>query len=140
MEKQITKATGWKSQMNRQTISLAKWTAAWVLTMALASFGPTFIWESATWLSLVAILINFGVGLGMILANIRHLKTQDELMRRVHLEAMGLALGLGVVGGLSYSMMDVTNVISVDAEISFLVMFVSITYLVSLLINKRRYQ
>jgi hypothetical protein len=140
MEKQMTKTTDWKNQMNLQTISLAKWTLAWALTIALATFGPTFIWESNTWISFTAILINFGIGLGMILANIRHLNTQDELMRRIHLESMGLSLGIGVVGGLSYSILDISNVISSDAEISHLVMLIAITYLISLILKVRKYK
>ena len=53
---------------------------------------------------------------------------------------MGLALGVGVVGGLSYSLLDTTNVISHNAEISFLVILISLTYLISVLIGLKRYK
>ena len=122
------------------TKHLAFWTIAWVISMAIATFGPMYLWESSVWINLTAIIINFGLGVGMIMSNIRLFKAQDELMQQIQLKAMGIALGLGVVGGLSYSLLDITNVIEQDAEIAFLVMGVSITYLVSLVTDNIRYR
>lgn len=127
-------------ETNQQTKYLAFWTLAWVVSMAIASFGPTYLWESTTWVNLAAIVVNFALGVGMIMSNIRLFKAQDELMQQIQLKAMGIALGLGVVGGLSYSLLDTTNVIEQDAEIAFLVMGVSITYLVSLVTDNIRYR
>jgi putative transcriptional regulator len=42
-------------------------------------------------------LVNLAIGLGMIWANVRHLATLDEMIRRIQLEAMAFALGIGVV-------------------------------------------
>jgi hypothetical protein len=132
-------SSAWQSRTTCSLIRLATWTGAWVVTMALATFGPEFLWE-ARWLTLLAVLINLGFGMGMIRANIRHLKVLDELMQKVQLEAMGLSLGAGVVGGLSYSLLDTTNLMSSDAEIAFLVMLIGITYLVSVVVGVRRYR
>ena len=140
MEKQASLKADWKKQGNEHTVNLAKWTVGWVLTTAFATFGPIYLWDSITWLSFTAILLNFGVGIGMILSNIRHLNSQDELMQRIQLQSMGLALGMGVVAGLSYSMLDTSNVISSDAEIPFLIMLIAVTYLAALLVNNRRYK
>ena len=85
-------------------------------------------------------MINFALGVGMIMSNIRLFKAQDELMQQIQLKAMSVALGLGVVGGLSYSLLDTTNVIGQDAEIAFLVIGVSITYLVFLVTDNIRYR
>jgi len=130
----------WKARTHEATTRLAGWTAGWVITIALATFGPTYLWGDQSWLTMVVILINFGIGLGMIVANIHHLQMQDEMMQKIQLQAMALALGIGVVGGLSYSILDITNMISSDAEISYLVILISITYLVSLIYNRRRYR
>jgi len=75
----------------------------------------------------------------MVRANINHLLSLDEMQQRIQLEAMGLTLGLTVIFGLAYSLLDITNVISVDAEISSLVIFMSLCYLVNLLVAQRRY-
>ncbi|WP_421896255.1 hypothetical protein [Marinoscillum sp.] len=130
----------WKQVNKRNTANLAIWTLAWTLTMAVVSFGPKFIWGNDATLSLIAILINTAIGVGMILANKRHLNGLDELYRKVQLESMALALGVAVVGGLSYSMLDAADVISFDAEISHLVILIGLTYLVSTVIGLTRYK
>jgi hypothetical protein len=140
MEKLTSHSNDWKARMSKTTVHLAEWTAGWVITMALATFGPNYLWGSQQWLTIIAILLNLSFGLGMIVAYIRHLKMQDEMMQKIQLQAMAIALGVGVVGGLSYSLLDTTNIISSDAEIPYLVILIGITYLVSLIVNRRRYR
>lgn len=132
--------TDWPGQTRGTTIHLAKWTTLWVVTVAIPAFGPTLFWGDNHLISSLAILLNVGVGFGMIMATIHHLKNQDELMQKVQLEAMGISLGVAVVGGIAFSMLDTTNVIPFDAEISFLVVIISLTYLFSVFINLRRYK
>lgn len=128
---------------NKQTIeatkNLALWTVLWIVSLALATFGPKFLWNENTILSILTIAINTAVGAGMIWANIKHLSVLDELQKKIQLDAMGIALGVGIVGGLSYSVMDIANVISTDAEIGFLVMLISVSYMIAMLIGKKRY-
>ena len=129
----------WNTRVKKNTINLAIWTVAWVLSMAIATFGPKFIWGDENVLTVIGIVFNTLLGLGMILANIRHLNGLDDLQKKIQLEGMAIALGVGIVGGLSYSLLDTTNVISQDAEISYLVILISLTYLVSILIGQKRY-
>lgn len=126
-------------QFKKVVKNLALWTLLWVFSLAMAVFGPKFLWEQNTNWSILAIVINTGLGAGMIWANIKHLSVLDELQKKIQLDAMGIALGVGIVGGLSYSVMDITNVISSDAEISFIVMLISISYSIALLVGKKRY-
>jgi uncharacterized protein YacL len=116
------------------------WTGAWVVTMALANFGPRLIWEFNNSLTLIAILINMAVGFGMIGANKRHLKGLDEMQQKIQLEAMALSLGIGLVVGLAYSTLDVTNLITSDAEISHLVILMGLTYLGGVYAGLRKYR
>lgn len=124
----------------KNTLNLALWTGAWVITMAISTFGSLLIWKGNNTFTALAILLNFLVGIGMILANIRHLKGLDELQRKIQLEAMGIALGLAVVAGLAYSSLDQTNIISYDAEISHLVILIGVTYMAGILIGNSRYR
>ena len=132
-------AAGLPGRTRRNTIRLAWWTGAWLVTMAISVFGPAIAWESKA-ISLAAIFVNVAVGIGMIMANKQHLNGLDELQRKIHLEAMALALGVGLVVGLAYSTLDVVDVIAVDAEISFLVILISLTYLGGVFIGRRKYQ
>lgn len=130
----------WKKENMKNTKVLAVWTGAWLMTMALSVFGPKFIWDQQTGMSLGVILINTIVGIGMIFANKRQIMGLDELQRKITMEAMAVTLGVGVVVGLSYSALDIANVISYDAEISHLVMLIGLTYIGSVFYGKLRYK
>jgi len=140
MNKMKTNPNDWAANSARNTVRLGYWTAAWVLTMALANFGPRFIWEFNESLTIVAILINLVIGAGMIWANKRHLQGLDEMHQKIQLEAMALSLGVGLIVGLAYSNLDVTNIISVDAEISHLVILMGLTYLFGIFNGLRKYR
>ena len=133
-----TETNGWAARTRRNTQRLGIWTLAWMATMAVASFGPTFVWDGNKVVSVIAIVINLAVGAGMIFANKRHLLGLDEMQQRVQLEAMGITLGVALVAGLGYSLLDVTNVIGVDAEISHLVILMGLSYLTATIVGLRR--
>lgn len=129
-----------KVERNRKIKKLAVWTWTWVATMAIATFGPKFIWDDHVFLSTFSLMVNFSTGILMILANRDLFNHFDELERKIHLEAIALTLGLTVVVGLTFSLLDQQDFIPFDADISFLVMFIGITYLVSVLVNSRRFK
>ena len=139
MNEMSTKSSDWDARNRRNTLRLGYWTSAWVVTLAVAVFGPLLAWESKV-LTLASILLNVGIGIGMIFANKQHLDGLDELQRKIQLEAMALALGAGLVGGMAYSTMDVTDLIPRDAEISFLVMLIAVTYMIGIYFGRRKYQ
>ena len=140
MNKPTTHGGTWEAQIKKNTVSLAYWTGAWLVSMALAAFGPKLLWDQDTVFTVLAIGVNLVVGIGMILANKRHLQGLDELQKKVTLEAMALALGVGLVGGLSYSLLDTSNIISSHAQISHLVILISLTYLAGIIVGNRRYR
>jgi hypothetical protein len=129
-----------KLERNKRVKKLAVWTWSWVATMAIATFGPEFIWDGHPFLTAFAIIVNLANGILMILANRDLFNHFDELEKKIHLESMAISLGLAVVVGLTFSLFDQQNLIPFDADIGFLVMFIGITYLVSMLINTRRYK
>ena len=140
MNKRLTENNTWSERMTKNTIRLGFWTAGWVVSMAVATFGPRFIWDSNTLLTILGILLNMGIGFGMIMANKTQLLGQDELQQKIQLEAMALSLGVGLVVGLSYSLLDITNLISFDAEISHMVILLGLTYLAGVVAGHRRYR
>lgn len=133
------KENAWVTQSIRNTVKLAIWTILWTGSMALATFGPKFIWNENEVLTILAVIINALLGVGMILMNIRYVNSLDDLQKKIQLDAMGIALGVGVVGGLSYALLDTTNLISSNAEIGFLVIVIGLTYIISVFIGLKRY-
>lgn len=128
-----------RKERKKNLYSLAVWTWSWVATMAIATFGPMYIWDDHAVLTVLAVSVNFVHGILMIFANRSLFNNFDELERKIHLESLALTLGLAVVVGLSYSLLDTTNLIGFDAEISNLVIFIGVTYLILVTINTRRY-
>ena len=137
MEKSTDK---WELNTRKNTRQLGYWTAAWVISLAIATFGAIFIWNGNETITVMAILINLLIGIRMIFANKKHLNGLDELQRKIHLEAMGISLGVAVVFGISYSSLDTANIISYHAEISHLVILIGLTYLAGVIIGVMRYK
>lgn len=128
-----------KEERRKHLINLGLWTWSWVATLAIATFGPIFIWEDHKALTTLAIITNLSNGILMILANRKLFNHYDELERKIHLESLALSLGLTIIVGLTYSLLDQTNLIPFDAEIGVLVGFVGVTYMITLLVNRKRY-
>lgn len=128
-----------KQERKKRVLKLALWTWSWVGSLAVATFGYQFFWNQSKTLTLVTILLNLFIGIGMIVANRNLFNHFDELEKKIHLESLAITLGLTVVVGLTYSLFDQTNIIQKDAEIGFLVGFIGITYLTSLLISRKKY-
>jgi hypothetical protein len=123
-----------------RTKLLALWTTLWVTTLALVVFGNLYLWSDNNTITIILLIINLLIGVGMIIANIKHLKSLDELQRKIHLEAMGLSLGIALILGISYSTMDITNLINFDAEISHLVIVIGLSYFAGVVIGQYRYR
>lgn len=134
------KPSDWAASNRTNTIRLRNWTGVWLVTMAVATFGPLLVWPANKLLTILAITANLLIGFGMIAANKRHLKGLDEMHQKVQLEAMALSLGIGLVVGLSYSLLDTTNIISSDAEISHLVILMGLTYVAAVFAGLKRYR
>lgn len=127
-------------RVKRQSLNLIYWSAGWALSLMVMAFGPKNIWDFNPTISTIFIFLSTLIGVGMILANKRHINGLDEMQRKVILESMAVALGVGVVGGISYSMLDQANVVSFDAKISHLVILISLTYIVGVVVGNLRYR
>lgn len=132
--------SNWQEKNKSNTAKLGLWTAIWVISMAITNFGPHFFWNFNQTLTVIAVISNLALGIKMVLVNIQHLKGLDEMQQRIHLNAMGITLGLSLVVGLAYSNLDVLNLIGFHAEISHLVIFMGLTYLTATIIGQRNYQ
>jgi len=119
---------------------LAMWTGIWTISVAIVTFGSKFIWDYSTIATIIAIIVSTISGIGMIRSNIRYLMALDELQRKIQMDAMGIALGVALVGGISYSMLDTTNIIAQDAEISFLIILIGLSYFGAVVIGNARYK
>ena len=132
--------SGYESRTRTNVIRLFCWNGAWGAATALMAFGPKFLWNKALVFTLLAIGLDVAVGVGMILANKNYLAELDELQRKVQLNAMGITLGVGLIAGVPFSVMDSYHVIPFHADIGYLLILMSLTFAVSNLYGTRRYR
>ena len=115
------------------------WIFAWTVTMVLADKAEFYEWHSSALVSILAIVINAGIGVGMIVTYMRFLTELDELQRKIQLDSLALSLGVALVGSFSYSLLVTAKFIS-DAEISHIILLMGLTYMVGIIVGQIRYR
>lgn len=128
-----------KAIRKKRIQQLALWTWSWVSTLAIATYGPEYIWDGHSFLTIFSVIVNLVNGILMILANRNLFNDFDELEKKIHLESMSITLGLSVIVGLSLSLVDRNGMFNIKADVGTMVMFMGLSYLVSIVINTRRY-
>ena len=116
------------------------WGLAWVLATAGAAFGPELLWGYGTLMTSVAVATQLALGFGMIWAFKGVLLAMDDLQRLIQLEAISLALGVGIVVGISYELLEDVKLITFEPEISHLIILMSFTYMFGLFLGNRHYR
>jgi len=127
-----------RTAIAQRTRRLALWTGAWVLSTALMTFGSRLLWSGAATLNLLAVVLNLALGWGMIRATVRHLQVQDEMERKVFLDAAAATLGVGVVGGIALQFYASLPSAALKPQISHLILLMGLTFLASMVITLRR--
>jgi len=116
------------------------WNGAWVAATALMAFGPKFLWSRALLVTLLAVGLDVAVGIGVILANKKYIAELDELQRKVYLNALAITVGVAVIVGIPFSVMDTYHVIPFKADIAHLVILMGLTFGVSVAYGSWRYR
>ena len=121
-------------------LPLAIWTIAWVASLALAKFGSSGLWDSNPVLSWIAIAANVAVGIGWIVAHARYLRGVDDLQRKILMDALAIALGAGLVGGLAFSVANGAGLVSFDSDIAFVSILMGVVYIITVAVGTLRYR
>jgi predicted DNA repair protein MutK len=129
-----------RARMHRSTRRVFYWTSAWLLATALLAFGPKWLWPEVPILTFVALAINILVGIGMVVASKNHLKDMDEMHQRVQLEAMAITLGVALLVGIPWSLLNSLGVVPIPAEFSHVVLLMGLTFLTTTCLGLRRYR
>ena len=115
------------------------WSVVWVLATAVVTFGPKNLWNFNTWLTISAVLIHICLGLGMIRVFKQFLLGLDELQRKIHLDAMAISLGIGLVFGCSYEMLEDIKLIPFQPKIPHLMIVMCLTYTFGCILGVKKY-
>jgi hypothetical protein len=86
------------------------------------------------------VIIHVAIGFAMLLANRRYLRGLDEMQQRIMLDAITLCLGVGLVIGLSYELLEDIRLITFQPEMQHLVLIMYLTYAGAIKAGNRKYQ
>ncbi|MGW4034270.1 hypothetical protein ACWEFL_34080 [Streptomyces sp. NPDC004838] len=125
---------------NKATAQLALWTAAWAATLAVARFGPEFVWDWQQTASRAAVAVNVLAGVAWIIAFIRFVRALDDLWRKIIQDALGVALGVGWVVGFGYLVADAAGLVAYDLNIALFPALLGVAYLIALVVGWIRYR
>ena len=126
-------------ERKKHNILLMVWTFSWVASTAFLSYGENYLWDNLL-MTKIGLVINLAIGVGMIIANKNLFKHYDELEQKIQFEAMAITLGLTLIVGLAYETSFDFGLIKSEPEFEYLVFFICISYISSLVINSRRYR
>jgi hypothetical protein len=93
-------------------------------------------WPFAGTLAGVAVTSLFGIAI--LLMYRRFLQETDELRRKIEVEALALAFGVGVIGGLSYWLLAVSGAVPAS-DLIYVFVAMILTHPLGVLIGHRRY-
>ncbi len=125
-------------RMKRSAKSLMIWTFSWVASLAVVAFGPKFLWDFGTTFTLIAIFVNIACGYKMIIANKNHLNDMDEMQRKIQFEAMAISLGVSMVFGALYGLLDAIRLIEHSPNPSNILFVMGISYGIAVGVAYRR--
>ena len=67
------------------------------------------------------------------------MKDQDEMQRKIFLDATAITLGAGIVCGCAYELLENIKLITFQPEISHLIILMGLTFPISVIAGHRRY-
>ena len=111
------------------------WSGSWVLTTKIIKSD----WQPRTVLIIAATSVTLAFGLVLIWSYRKFLQEADELLRKIELDALALAVGLSLIGGSIYQLLhNAFGISKFDPYNATLLMF-CITYSISSVMGYRRF-
>ena len=125
-------------KITNNTKKLFIWTFIWLVSFAILINGPGELWENQT-ITITAVAINFILIIAMLYANKNVFNEYDELQKTIQLEAVSVTLFLSLFIGLLWVGVYQSGLINSQPQIHRLVVFTSLTYIISSIIISKKY-
>jgi hypothetical protein len=124
-----------RDQRNQWRVLL--WSILWALSFIVVTHGIEGEWLPSAG-GLAGVIATALIGLANVLAYRRYLVETDELRRKIEMDALAFAFGLGVIGGLAYWQLVVSGA---APGTGFVYVFAAmvLTYSAGVLIGRRKY-
>ncbi|HKI03432.1 MAG TPA: hypothetical protein VKK31_15750 [Thermoanaerobaculia bacterium] len=121
----------------RNQMRILLWSIFWALSFLAVSLQIKKEWFPFA-VTLAGVIGNSLFGIATILAYRRFLQETDELRRKIEVESLAPAFGVGMVGGLAYWLLVVSGA-APAIGFAFVFALMLISHSVGVLIGRRRY-
>lgn len=135
----MAESNEYEARTARSAVRFILWVLAWVGTMVLVDKAVLYGWYDSAYISVLGIIANAALGVGAIMAFLRHLRGMDEMQRKIQLDSLAFSMGIVFVGSFTYSLLVTTGFVT-DAEVSDLILLAAFAYMASLAIRQFRYR
>lgn len=137
-----TRTSLWRSchstdRDRRNQRRLIAWGLAWAASWTGAALARDNGWIEPG-VAGVVIALSALLGLGMLLSYRRFLSQADELRRKIELDALALAFGVGLVAGMTYWLLEEVGVVA-DAELVYVLLGMVAAHSLGIFAGYRRY-
>ena len=113
------------------------WSLAWTVCWVTGALAIDNGWWDAGAAGVAAAVLSALFGVALLLAYRRFLSQADELRRKIEVEALAVAFGVGLVGGIAYWLLGESGIVA-DAEILHVLVLMILTHSVGILVGFRR--
>jgi hypothetical protein len=116
------------------------WSLVWMSSWVAVTLALTSGWLASGAPGIIAAVVSSSLGIGTAVAYRRFLNEADEVQRKIELEALALAFGVGVVGGFAYWLLERSGAVPIaKADLLYVLAVTCLTYSAGVLLGKRRY-
>lgn len=130
MMKTLADSDCYEARTIKDNLLLVAWVFAWMATLVVSDKAALYGWWSAEWITVLSIALNVAVGLMVVRAFLKMLRQSDELQRRIQLNALAVALGVSLLGAVTYSLLVTWGYIA-DEEVTDIIVLMCVSYSVA---------
>ncbi len=130
MIKTLTDPDCYEARTIKDNLLLVAWVFAWMATLIVSDKAALYGWWSAEWMTVLSIAVNALMGLMVVRAFVKMLRKADELHRRIQLNALAVAMGVSLLGAVTYSLLVTWGYI-VDEEVTDIIVLMCVSYSVA---------
>ncbi|GJM44597.1 MAG: hypothetical protein DHS20C21_14390 [Gemmatimonadota bacterium] len=114
------------------------WSLIWAVAVLANAAAIRTEWLPGRSMELAAAAATSLVSVGVLWAYQRYLRETDELRQRIELEALAFTVGVGVFGGMAYSLFH--RVLSAgEPDLTYVTAAMMFTYSIGVVVGHRRY-
>jgi len=119
-------------------LRIMPWTFGWMLSFLAMTFAIKKEWITSDAAVVAISIVIMGLGVGTMLAYRRFLREADELVRKIELDALAATVGLGMVVGLSYWLLEFAEIVS-EPGLPMIITLMLVSYSIAVILGHRRY-